>query len=434
MKRSILIVTIFILLKSLSLSAQLDVAQQNVLIDSLCAKLEKYYIYPEIAAEVADFIHQQQAGQVYAPLTDENTFAAQITADLRRASHDQHLRLEYSENVLPDQNDDPYILTEDEKKEIEQFFLHENYGIRKVEVLKGNIGLIDFSCICGADYAGEKYAALMNYLSHTDALIIDLRNCRGAMGTDGINFLSGYFFDEQVHLNDLIWRKDNAVEQKWTYAYLPGKRYIGKPVYILTSARTFSGGEGFSYHLQALKRVTIIGEQTRGGANPGASIKVSDHFSSFIPVGRTYNPVTQSSWEGTGVTPDIPVKANRALYKAHQLALKYCTDHADDPGWKNNLDNILTELNENPPVFKTVTFELKGYEKAKEVFVTGTFNYWAAKTIPMSKKGNTWSAEVECEPGKIQYRFIVDEIPVLDPENKQTTKDGAYTNSFIMIN
>jgi hypothetical protein len=429
MKLSIIIITTFALLKPVSSSAQLNVEQQKAIIDSLCVKLERYYIYPDVATKVVQFIHEQQANQVYAPITDENTFAGQVTADLRLAGNDQHLRLEYSENILPDQNDEPYVMTEDDKKEMEQFFLHQNYGIRKVEVLKGNIGLIDFSCICGADIAGEKYAAIMNYLSHTDALIIDLRSCRGAMGMDGISFLSSYFFDGSVHLNDLIWRKDNALEQKWTYACVPGKRYLDKPVYILTSARTFSGGEGFSYHLQALKRATIIGEQTRGGANPGASIKVSDHFSSFIPLGRTYNPITKSSWEGIGVTPDSLIKANRALYAAHQLALNHCIGQSEDSEWKANLENILTELNENPPAFKTVPFELKGYENAKEVFVTGTFNNWARKTIPLTRKGNIWSADVECEPGRIQYQFIVDEIPMLDPDNKLTVKEGEYTNS-----
>ena len=154
-----------------------------------------------------------------------------------------------------------------------------------------------------------------------------------------------------------------------------------------------------------------------------------DHFSSFIPLGITYNPITKSSWEGIGVTPDSLIKANRALYAAHQLALNHCIGKSEDSEWKANLENILTELNENPPAFKTVPFELKGYENAKEVFVTGTFNNWARKTIPLTKKGNIWSAEVECEPGRIQYQFIVDEIPMLDPDNELTVKEGEYTNS-----
>lgn len=433
MKRLIFIVLIGLFFKSATISGQLNVQQKNSIIDTLCKKVEQYYIYPEVADSIVSYLKKQQKNDAYINICDAGLFASEITKDLRKAGKDQHLRLEYSESVLAEQGDDAYVMSEEEQREIEQYVVHENYGIAKIEVLKGNIGFIDFNWICGADYAGEKYASMMDYLSHTDALIIDLRKCRGAMGRDAINYLASYFFDESIHLNDLIWRKNNFTEQKWTYAYVPGKRYIEKPVYVLTSARTFSGGEGFCYHLQALKRITVIGEQTRGGANPGGSVRISDHFSSFIPFGRTYNPITKTSWEGIGVVPDSLVKANRALFEAHKIALQYCINKTNDTGWKTSLQGFLRQLENNPPRFKKALFELKGYKNAKKVFVTGSFNNWAAKTNPMVRKGNSWVTEVECESGPLQYRFIVDEIPILDPENKATIKEGEYTNSIRMI-
>jgi hypothetical protein len=412
--------------------AQIGNMEKDAIIDSLCSKLEQYYIYPEKANKAIQFIQNKRAIGRYNAISDEYTFASQITADLREAGDDEHLRLEYSSTPIADQNDNPYQLTEKEEEEMRSFVIQQNFGIRKIDILKGNIGFIDFGAIFGADVAGEKYTSIMTYLSDTDALIVDLRNCRGAMGLDGISFLASYFFKGSVHLNDLVWRKNNSVEQKWTFAYVPGKRYLNKPIYILTSARTFSGGEGFSYHLQALKRATIIGEQTRGGANPGASIKLNDHFSVFTPNGTTINPITSSNWESNGVIPDVPVKANMALYEAYKLTLKDCIELVKEERQKQYLLDILEFTEKFPPRFKTEEFELIGYEKANEVFLTGTFNNWARKTIPMKKKGKKWVAIVECEPGIVEYRFIVDEIPILDP-NKKVLRGLEYTNSVKVI-
>ena len=134
----------------------------------------------------------------------------------------------------------------------------------------GNIGYIDFKFLCGTEYAGDFYAAMMNYINHTDALIIDFRKCGGAMSDNVISFLCSYFFADKTHLNDLYWRERNFTQQTWTQVVVPGKKYLNKPIYVLTSGGTFSGAEEMAYDLKNLKRATIIGEVTGGGANPGA--------------------------------------------------------------------------------------------------------------------------------------------------------------------
>src|SRR5262249_22574655 len=125
-----------------------------------------------------------------------------------------------------------------------------------------------------------------------------------------------------VHLNSLYWRKGDRTEEFWTRKALDGKRYTGKPVYVLTSARTFSGAEEFAYNLQSRKRATIVGETTGGGAHPGGVRPINDHFAMFVPTGRAINPVTGTNWEGTGVKPDVAVRADEALETAHALAVK----------------------------------------------------------------------------------------------------------------
>ena len=123
-------------------------------------------------------------------------------------------------------------------------------------------------------------------------------------------------FDEPTHLDDIYDRGQNSTEQLWTFPYIPGKKLTGKAVYVLTSNRTFSAGEEFSYDLKSLSRATVVGEATGGGAHLVAPHRIDDHFFIRLPFGRFINPITRTDWEGTGVEPDIKVAAPDALDEA----------------------------------------------------------------------------------------------------------------------
>jgi C-terminal processing protease CtpA/Prc len=139
-----------------------------------------------------------------------------------------------------------------------------------------------------------------------------------------VALVTTYLFDQEiVHLNSLYSRHDEKTQQYWTLPYVPGSRFGGKkPVYVLTSNRTFSGAEEFTYNLKQLKRATIIGETTGGGANPGDWFSLTPHFAVFIPTGRAINPISQDNWEGGGVAPDIAVPQKEAFDVALLAALK----------------------------------------------------------------------------------------------------------------
>ncbi|WP_409266931.1 hypothetical protein [Massilia sp. BHUDP2] len=49
--------------------------------------------------------------------------------------------------------------------------------------------------------------------------------------------------------------------------------------------------------------------------------RIHPHLSVFIPSGRAINPVSKTNWEGSGVAPDVKVKAADALRTAERLAL-----------------------------------------------------------------------------------------------------------------
>jgi len=102
--------------------------------------------------------------------------------------------------------------------------------------------------------------------------------------------------------------------------YVPGKRLAAKPVFVLTAKRTFSGAEEFTYNLKNLKRATIIGETTGGGAHPVSGHRIDDHFTIGVPFARAVNPISKTNWEGTGVEPDVKVPADEALNVAKKMA------------------------------------------------------------------------------------------------------------------
>jgi C-terminal processing protease CtpA/Prc len=184
----------------------------------------------------------------------------------------------------------------------------------------------------------------MNFINGTEALIIDMR-ANGGGNPAMVALVCSYLFGpEPVHLNDLYWREGNRTDEFWTKKEVAGKRYLNKDVYVLTSKRTFSGAEEFTYNLKNLKRATIIGETTGGGAHPGGGFRVNEHFGMFVPTGRAISPITKTNWEGTGVTPDVPVPADQALLVARVMALKKLLTKSVDADLKANVEDEIQKL------------------------------------------------------------------------------------------
>ena len=200
----------------------------------------------------------------------------------------------------------------------------ENCGFEKVERLDNNIGYVKFNYFGPPEVCGTTASAAMNFLGNVDAVIFDLRS-NGGGDPKMVAYLSSYLFNERTHLNDLWERKTNKTTQYWTRPDVPGKKLAGKPVYVLTSKGTFSGAEEFSYNLKNLKRGTIVGETTGGGAHPTDGHRVEDHFLVAVPFARAVSPITKTNWEGKGVEPDIKVPSAQALDKAKMLAIEQLT-------------------------------------------------------------------------------------------------------------
>lgn len=306
---------------------RMDAKAQEEVVGKIAGLLRENYVFPDVADAAGKFVLSQQSKGAYAGATGAQDFAERLTHDLQSISHDRHMRV----FIAP-----PMLMTHDKEDtaERETRFLHQdarnNFGFVKVERLSGNVGYLDLRGFSPAQFGGATAIAAMNFLANTDAVIIDLRK-NGGGDPSMIQLISSYFFKEATHLNNLYWRKGDRTDQFWTSPYVPGKSMADTPLYVLTSARTFSGAEEFSNNMKVLKRARLIGETTGGGANPGDFFPVAAGLGMFIPTGRAVNPVTGTNWEGKGVEPDEKVPAAEALNVAYKEALEKIQATSKDP-------------------------------------------------------------------------------------------------------
>jgi C-terminal processing protease CtpA/Prc len=296
----------------------LDVAARTAVIEGALRNINDFYVFPETAKKMDAAIRARIAAKEYDGITSAKALADKLTADLQDISKDKHLGVRYSHQPIPEKS-----LPLHERPEVLGFMKAVNYGFEKVERMPGNVGYVDLRGFAPANLGGPTAAAAMSFIANTDALIIDLRK-NGGGEPAMVSLISSYLFgDEPVHLNDLQWREGNRTEQFWTTPSVPGMRFgASKPVYVLTSSRSFSAAEEFAYNLQVRKRATIIGETTGGGAHEGREKRINDHFEMYVPTARAINPVTRTNWEGAGVKPDVAVSADEALKTAHVAALR----------------------------------------------------------------------------------------------------------------
>lgn len=318
----------------------LDAKTRTTVIEGAIRALNANYVFPETAKQMEQAVRARMKRKEYDAITDARTFANTLTEHLREVSRDKHLRVNYSFEKLPEFGPAQESAEERGRRAFQK---RVNYGFEKVERLHGNIGYIDLRGFMDAESGSETVAAAMNFLADTDALIFDLRQNGGGQ-PEMVALISSYLFEQPTHLNDIYSRPENSTQEFWTHTNVLGKRYLNKEVYVLTSSRTFSAGEEFTYNLKNLKRATIVGEVTGGGAHPTQPHRIHDHFSIGVPFARAINPITKTNWEGTGVQPDVAVPAAQALQTAHAAALKNILPKTTDAQLHEQLQNAITSL------------------------------------------------------------------------------------------
>jgi hypothetical protein len=312
----------------------LDTQKQTQVINRIIDTINENYVFADVAKNMGEHILKQLKKGAYKKITDPAEFATVLTKDLRDICHDLHLRVNYfpePPRQRPDAPQDP--------EEIRRRLSYSNFGFEKVQRLAGNVGYLKLNGFIGAEYGGATAVAAMNFLANCDALIVDLRQNGGGQPSM-IQLINSYFFDEPVHLNSFYIRKGDKTQQFWTQAHVQGKRMTQADIYVLTSKRTFSGAEEFTYNLKNMKRGTIIGETTGGGAHPVRFHYFEElQFGIRVPFGRAINPISGTNLEGTGIKPDIEVPQEKAYDTAYKLAVKNLLTKTKTPEEKRRLES-----------------------------------------------------------------------------------------------
>ena len=322
---------------------QADSVARAAAINALIRELNDGYVFPEVAKKMETDLRGRIANKEYDGIASVRLLAEKLTADLQSVSRDKHLRVRYSYAVIPQRQDQ----REPSQEEIDaqrKSMKRVNFGFDRAERLDGNIGYIELRGFMDPEAGAATVAATMTFLANTDALIFDLRQ-NGGGSPFMVALVSSYLFgDKPVHLNDLYRRRGDRTDSFWTKPDQAAVKFPEKDIYILTSNRTFSAAEEFSYNLKNLKRATIIGETTGGGAHPGGMVRLGDHMGVFIPTGRAINPISKTNWEGTGVEPDVKVPADQALKTAYLMAARKSIARENNPDFKRQLQEVADRL------------------------------------------------------------------------------------------
>ena len=301
------------------------------LVSTLCAKLRASYIFPEIAEQIcANLLKHLLAGD-YADLDEGELLALALTIHLQEVNHDEHLWVRWHADPLPDE-DDQLRLNPEWQAQRRLEAAQDNFGVHQVERLPGNVGYLDLRYLHRPEWGGETVTAALQCLTNTQALILDLRHCTGGYPGMAALICSHVLPPPPRLIASIYWRDEDAVQEFWTQETSLGSNYADKPLFVLISKETFSAGELLAHVLGSQGRATLIGEQTDGGAHPGASYRLAPHFELFLPIGRTIDPQTGGDWEGVGITPDVVVlESYQEQTTAHKLALQAILEHALPP-------------------------------------------------------------------------------------------------------
>jgi hypothetical protein len=317
--------------------------EKSQVLDGLFVQLRELYVDSGAGGKTIEAAIRAQAKTgVYRKLKEGEAFAAALQSDLQTIGHDPHFRVRYSPGGVP-LLPTSWESTPERRAELRPIYATAyNNGFTSTSRLEGNIGYIDINSIPDTEYIKDTAAAVLTFVTHTDALILDLRRARGGEPR-GIAYLLSYFLGERVRTFDMVTRAEK--KSYFTEAELPAPRYgANKPIFVLTSKDTFSGGEALAYCLQVSKRARTVGERTRGGSTAAMPVKVSEHFDVAIPAMATVSAVTGGNWNNVGVIPDVEAPADQAQDVAYRLALEHALANERDPARQERLRSRIKAL------------------------------------------------------------------------------------------
>jgi hypothetical protein len=315
----------------------LGAAERGEVLRTLARDLSAHYVFPDVAARINAALPARAAA--YAGAANAVEFGDMLGKDLRSLGDDKHFRVFYDPDFHVRESADAVPSAEDmARQRVETRELA--YGVEKVQRLPGNVAYVELRGFGPTELVAGAYASTLALVQGSDALILDLRRNGGGSPTSVALWMSWFFpLGDERHLNDIYTRSTNETQQFWTTTSV-GERYT-RPVYVLVSPRTFSGGEECAYDFQTQKRATLVGETTGGGANAGDRFALGHGLVVNIPTARAINPITHTNWEHVGVKPDVEAPAAQAQQVAYVAILRARVAQVTDPDDNAHLRKLL---------------------------------------------------------------------------------------------
>ena len=311
-------------------------------IKKLSELMNDNYVFPEVAKKTEAHLLKQLESGHFKQFENDEAFATALTESVQSINKDKHMRI-WKNKPYEAPDNTPERLIEEKLDQIDRS-RRANSGFNTVKVMEGNVGYLDLRSFAGFQGAKEITDSYMKLMSRCDAVIIDLSK-NGGGDPNMVQYLCSFFFDKKVHLNSVYFRRGDRTTEFWTLDEVSGDKMPDVPLFVITSSKTFSGAEEFSYNMQTQKRALLVGQTTGGGANPGGSMGINDNLSVFIPGGMAINPITKTNWEGVGVIPELETTPEEALDKTYELAKVAADGYRAKTG--ERYTKTFTKLNES---------------------------------------------------------------------------------------
>jgi C-terminal processing protease CtpA/Prc len=338
-------------------------------IHTLSQLMNDFYVFPEVAKLTEEHLLAQLKEGHFDQFENDETFAAALTESVQTINKDKHMRIRANRPFVALEYS-PERMIEERLDQINRS-RKGNFGLSNVQIMEGNVGYVDLRGFAGLENGKAVADAYMKLISRTDAVIIDLSK-NGGGSPNMVQYLCSYFFDQKLHLNSLYWREGNETQEYWTLDEVEGSKMPDVPLFVITSSKTFSAAEEFSYNMQTQKRATLVGQTSGGGANPGGTRSLNENLSVFIPTGKAINPITKTNWEGVGVIPEVETTIGETLNKAHELAKEAAEDYRAKT--KERYSKLFLDLNSKFDHYTAGKSEeeiLKGLTECRDVKLFG---------------------------------------------------------------
>jgi retinol-binding protein 3 len=297
--------------------------------------VQREYVKETVGDDIDSALKKFLAEGHYRDVTDPKQLATRLTSDLYSISHDKHLWVTTRSDTPPETG----------PADREESGRHSNFGVQRAEILAGNVGYLKVTSFHRRNEGEEAMCAALRVLANADALILDLRENVGGSPDTAILLMSHVLDQPNLPLFEISSRSGSTVTYK-TEQDPVRARNPDRPVYVLISAHTWSAGEGVAFLLQERHRAEVVGETSVGAANPGRPHEVNALFEVNIPNGIVRSAVRGGNWEGTGVVPDVKVRADDALRAAQSLALRRLLALSPATPWRGEIETELRALGE----------------------------------------------------------------------------------------